>query len=283
VLSPRISRPHRTVARDVALPKLIHLWQHSRFPERASRWQVAAIEQYNHYGLYAASLQYADTVEANLDRIFAEDPAEYLPAVAGLYYCWVPLDQAERAHDVIDRAMRCVKDPATFPNLYYLQAMLYTRFLAPVDLTKAEELLERSLALLAELEIPESERQFWTVFTMNGLALVRVRQSRPREAVDLCRARLERLNAHFDPGRHRLHRSVLLYNIAQVYAQIGPFDEAIEYFGQTIAMDPNCSEFHNERGAVLFKLDRLVEAEADYLRAIDLSPPYPEMWINLGG
>jgi tetratricopeptide (TPR) repeat protein len=268
------------VARDVALPKLIHLWQHSSVPERALHWQVAAMHQYNHYGLYEASLQYAETVAANLDRIFADDPDNYILAVNSLYFCWVPLDQAARAREVLIRAIDRVTDPVELPRLYYLEAMLHARFLAPIDLARADELLERALALLADVDI--EDREFWTVFITNGLALVRVRQSRPQEAVALCRAGVERLNAHLDPGRHRLHRSVLLYNIAQVYAQIGPFEEAIDYFGQTMAMDPNYSEYYNERGALLFKLGRLDEAEADYLRAIELSPPYPEVWINLG-
>jgi tetratricopeptide (TPR) repeat protein len=273
---------HDSIAREVALPRLISYWQQSRFPERALRWQVAAMHQFNHDGLYEASLPYAAAVEANLDRLFAEDQAEYLLAVNGLYFCWVPLDRAEAANRVLDEAIGRIDDPAELPRLYYLQAMLHTRFLAPIDLANAEGLLDQALSIVAHAGFSDHERQFWTVFLMNGLALVRVRQRRAVEAVELCRAGAERLNEHLDPSRHRLHRSVLLYNIAQVYAQIGPVDKAIEYFGQTMAMDPNYSEYYNERGAVFFKLDRLEEAEADYRRAIELSPPYPEVWTNLG-
>jgi tetratricopeptide (TPR) repeat protein len=83
---------------------------------------------------------------------------------------------------------------------------------------------------------------------------------------------------HYDEA----NRSVLLFNIAQVHAQIGPYEDAIDYFGQAMAMDPNYSEYYNDRGAVYFKMGLLEHAERDYLAAIELSPPYPEVWTNLG-
>jgi predicted Zn-dependent protease len=57
---------------------------------------------------------------------------------------------------------------------------------------------------------------------------------------------------------------------------------AIDYFGQAMAMDPNYSEYYNDRGAVYFRMGLLEHAERDYLAAIELSPPYPEVWTNLG-
>jgi tetratricopeptide (TPR) repeat protein len=47
-------------------------------------------------------------------------------------------------------------------------------------------------------------------------------------------------------------------------------------------MDPNYSEYHNERGNIFLKVGRLEEARANYLRAIDPSPPYFEVFTNLG-
>jgi tetratricopeptide (TPR) repeat protein len=265
----------------VDLPRLIHYWQHSTQPARALRWRVVAVNVFNHLGLYEAAREHADEIEANLDAIAAEDSHQYLLAVNGLYFCWVTLGQAERARYMTENALGRL-DRSALPRVYYLVAMLYARFLEPQDLTMAEDYLRNALDLVADAELPEDDRQFMTVFLMNGLALVRVRQHRPEEALALCQVGLDRLRQHLDPNQHRLHRSVLLYNIAQVYAQIGPFDQALDYFSQTMELDPNYSEYYNERGAVYYKMGRLREAEADFVAAIRLSPPYAEVWVNLG-
>ena len=131
--------------------------------------------------------------------------------------------------------------------------------------------------------MPEGERHFRLGFQpRNGLAMIRNFQRRPQEAIELCRTGFAYLNEHLGADEHRLHRSILLYNTAQVYAAIGMAAEALEYYSATIAQDPNYSEYHNERASVLLQLDRLEEAEADYLRAIELSPPYFEVFTNLG-
>jgi tetratricopeptide (TPR) repeat protein len=263
------------------LPRLIHYWQQSRVPERARRWQVAAINIFNHRGLYRVSLDYADEVEADLDRIRAEDSERYLSAVNGLYFCRVTLDQADRARPVIEDSLDHI-DPSEQPHMLYLLAMLHARFLGQKDLETAERYLGRALELVAEVDLPDDDRHFMTVFLMNGLALIRVRQQRSEEAVALCQAGLRRLEDHLGSDVHRLHRSVLLYNIAQVYAQAGPYERALDYFGQTMEMDPNYSEYYNDRGSVYYKMGRFEEAEVDFRAAIGLSPPYPEVWINLG-
>jgi tetratricopeptide (TPR) repeat protein len=267
--------------RYVDLPRLIYYWQHSHEPERALRWQVNAINIFNHRGLYLVSLDYADEIEANLDRIPVDDTSYYIAAVNGLYFCRVTLDQAHRARKVTEDALGHI-DRSELPHMYYMLAMLHARYLGEKDLEKAEQYLGQALDVLAEVDLPADDYHFMSVFLMNGLALIRVRQGRSDDAVRLCQAGLERLERHLAPTRHLLHHSVLLYNIAQVYAQVGPYDRALEYLGQTIEMDPNYSEYYNDRGSVYYKLGRLEEAEADFLAAIRLSPPYPEVWVNLG-
>jgi tetratricopeptide (TPR) repeat protein len=274
--------PDDPAARDAQLPRLIDAWQRSSTPERALRWQLAAMARYNHAGLYEASLPYAADVVAGLDRLWASDRALYFGAVNILYFCYVPLDRADAMVAILEQALTRVDDAADTARYCYLLSMLHARFLQPPDQAAAEDLLQQALAVLAGAEMPEHERHFLTVFTMNGLAFVRLRQRRAQEALDLCATGIARLNEHLDPDRHRLHRSVLLFNIAQVHAQIGPFEDAIAYFTQAMAMDPNYSEYYNDRGAVHFKMDHPLEAESDYLRAIELSPPYGEVWTNLG-
>ncbi len=272
-------------AREMMLPRLIHsLEQSGASPSAILRLQVEAMHLYVHRGLYEAAMAYAPVVEPQLDQIYAVDPQLHDAAVNSLFFCYVPLGQPERAlrvlqEEMIDRA----DDPTYLPRLYYLMAMLHARFLPVHDLARAEEYLQLGLDLLANAPtLPPDRRAFLTVFTLNGLAFVRVRQRRPAEAIELCRNGIALLDKDLRPDQHRLHRSVLEYNIAQVFAQIGPYDEAIAHFTATMAMDPNYSEYYNERGNVYFKIGALGAAEADYKQAIDLSPPYPEVWTNLG-
>ncbi len=268
--------------REVLLPRLIDRWKRSDEPERALPWQVRAMHLFNHAGLYEASLGYAADVERGLDRLRATHSELYYPAVNALYFSYVPLGRADVARGLLEEASVHLDDRAQLPRLYYLLSMLHARFLAPTDLDRAEEYLARALDLVAEVDLAEGERHFLTVFLMNGLALVRLRQRRVDEALELCRDGVCLLNQHLSAEDHRLHRSVLLFNIAQVHAQIGPYEDALDYFGQAMAMDPNYSEYYNDRGSVYLKLDRLDEAERDYRRAIELSPPYAEVWTNLG-
>lgn len=278
--------PEAPAAREAALPRLIGAWQRSTTAERALPWQVDVMAHYNHEGLYEASLPYAAEVEAGLDRLWAEDRKLYFSAVDVLYFCYVPLDRAGAVRPILEQALTRIKGARDTVRYCYLLAMLHARFLKPADQATAERYLQRSLDLLesetARRELADDDRHFITAFTQNGLALVRLRQRRLAEALELCSAGVARLNEHLDPERHRLHRSVLLFNIAQVHAQIGPYEDAIDYFSQAMAMDPNYSEYYNDRGAVYFKMGLLEHAERDYLQAIELSAPYAEVWVNLG-
>jgi Flp pilus assembly protein TadD len=45
------------------------------------------------------------------------------------------------------------------------------------------------------------------------------------------------------------------------------YEEASAYSTEAMAMDPNYSEYYNERGNVYMEMERFDEAEWDYLRA----------------
>jgi tetratricopeptide (TPR) repeat protein len=269
-------------ARELEFPRLIDAWRRSDTPDRALRWELAMMSTHNHLGLYEVGLRYADAVEAGLETLYTACPADYFDAIRVLYFCYVSLDRAARVVELVDQALTRVTDPRTENEFCYLLAMLHARFLRPADLAAAEHLLARALDVLELPEIDVDDHHFLTVFTLNGLAFVRMRQGRVGEAIDLCAAGFARLDEHLDPDRHRLHRSVLLFNIAQVHAHVGPYEDAIDYLSQAMMMDPNYSEYYNDRGAVFFKIGRVEEAARDYRRAIELSPPYAEVWTNLG-
>ena len=279
-LDARLRADH--AARELEFPRLIDAWRRSDTPERALRWELSMMSTHNHVGLYEVGLRYADAVEAGLESLYAESPADYFDAIRVLYFCYVMLDRAPRVRELVEQGLERAQGPRAESEFCYLLAMLHARFLKPADLSAAERLLQRAVDVLDGPGLDEDDRHFLAVFTLNGLALVRMRQGRVEEAIELCSAGVQRLNEHLHSDRHRLHRSVLLFNIAQVHAQIGPLETALDYFTQAMAMDPNYSEYYNDRGAVYLKLGRLAEAEADFRRAIELSPPYAEVWTNLG-
>lgn len=265
------------------IPRLIRLWQRSNSPERALRWLVRAINVYDHDGLYEVAVRYAPEVEANFDRMFELDRRLHTLAVINVFFCYAALGQAEKAHHLLlTEGLPKVEDPLYRVDIHYFMAMLHARFLPRRDQDKANWHLDQALALIAELDTTEAQRHFLTVFVRNGLAYVRLKQGRADEGLALCRSGLAELDQYLPPSEHRLHRSVLLYNAAQVLGGIGRDAEAIEYLSRAMEMDPNYSEYYLERGGLFLKTERFDEAEQDLRRAIELSPPYQEAWTDLG-
>jgi tetratricopeptide (TPR) repeat protein len=263
--------------------RLVYLWQHSDTPERALRWMVRAVNVFDHDGLYEISFRYATQVEASLGQIFELDRRLHTVAVLNLFFCYAALGHAERALHVLGTdGLHKVADKAALVEINYFLAMLYARFLPHRDLELATDHLDRALALIPELAVSDERRYFLTVFMHNGLAYVRHRQGRPEEALQLCLSGFDELQQRLSPDAHRLHRSVLLYNAAQVLNALERHDETIDYLSRAMALDPNYPEYYAERGGLLLKLERPAEAERDLLRAIELSPPYTDVWTNLG-
>jgi tetratricopeptide (TPR) repeat protein len=279
----------RQVRRDVdamenRVPELIRFWLQSEYPQHATVWQAFALGRYNHRGFYEDALTFADAVLENLDRI-ADLPGGFTRwnLVGSIFGSLVTVGDVERAYRVVkEKAYDRIADPTDRARICYIMAMLHGRFLPERDLEKAEAYLAEGLTYLDDPAVEPEDRHFLYVFLNNGLALIRHRQGRPAEAVTLCEDGFAHLKEHIAEDRYRLHRSVLLYNIAQVYMATREYETALRYFAGAMEMDPYYSEYFNERGNALLKLGRLDEAIADYREAIRLSPPYPEVWINLG-
>ncbi len=267
---------------ELNLPQLIRYWLLSNQPEKALKYQLEACFICTRRGFYEDGLVYGEAALAQLERYCPEDIQKRFILYSKLYGCYATLKRPLQALQVIETAITKLDVPEYLFQSYYMIAMLYARHLPNRDLAKAEEYLQRGLEELARANLPKHTKLFYTAFNQNGLALIRHRQGRFQEAVELCRSYYEQLNTQLKPDEHLLHRSVLLYNIAQIYASIEPYEEAITYFTNAIAIDPNYSEYYNERGNVYVKMGYLEKALNDYLKAIELSPPYSEVWSNLG-
>jgi tetratricopeptide (TPR) repeat protein len=237
-----------------------------------------------HFGYYQDALRYLPAARENL-HVFDGPDAFYTRSrlLTNMRVVLVTNDRAEEARVLLEtEGLGRLSDPVQRARVLYLLSMIHARHHPVRDLDRADACLQQALKELEGAAMESQERLFLTGFLLNGLALVRMRQGDADQAATLTHQNYERLEQNLPPGRHRLHRSILLYNAGQVYARTGRHDEAVRHFSAAMEMDPNYSEYYNDRGNVLLAMGRLEEAERDYLRAIELSPPYPEVWFNLG-
>jgi len=270
------------LVREARLPELIEAWNEAD-PERALQYQVEAFSLYTKHGFYRDALRYGEAVHPHIERFCGTDESLRMKLVNKFFGCLAVFGEPERALEIIEtEGFRKIAEPGKRSALHYLAAMIYARYLPEKDLDRAVDHLEQGLGAINRAEMDDADRHFQTAFNRNGLALIRHFQKRSEEAIALCEESLERLRSHLDEEEHALHKSVLVYNIAQVYRSLGRDDEALEHYSRVIELDPGYSEYYNERGGIYLKQGRLAEAEQDFLRAIELSPPYPEVWTNLG-
>lgn len=268
------------------LPKLVQAARLAGKPEKTLRWQAEAFSHYTFLGLYRDAWTYGEPVVAQLEEYVGSDELRRFKMLNKTFGCVGALGEpdalAQLPDFLIREGLECLEEPAYRGGVHYMLSMLHGRYLPDLDLDLAERHLEFGLEELKTSRQPEASRQFQIAFNRNGLALVRFRQGRAQEAIDLCRHARENLDRYLPDDQQRLHRSVLLYNIGQVYSSLGEDREAVEHLNQAIELDPEYSEYYNDRGMLHFKAGRLTEAREDYLRAIRFSPPYPEVWTNLG-
>jgi tetratricopeptide (TPR) repeat protein len=273
------------IQKQVHFSELIRLWNKAGRPDKVLHLRYFAMALYLHMGLYEDVLRYGKgLVQMAAEHAFEDVDLRWRIAIKFLNGCMgsqKPQEGLELAHQA-EKDLAPHVSSAQRVELWYVMAMFYARFLKPRDFTKGEEYLDRGLAEIEHAGLSSEEYHFQSVFNRNGVAMIRTFQGRHLDALELCRSGLARMNAHIPIDRHRLHRSVLVYNAAQVYAAVGDLDKAIEYYSTAIAMDPNYSEYYNERGNLFLQQERFQEAQADYLQAINLGPPYFEVFVNLG-
>ncbi|HEX4964283.1 MAG TPA: tetratricopeptide repeat protein [Thermoanaerobaculia bacterium] len=271
-------------------PEVLRLWKIAERPNKVFEWQYKALLAFNTLGLYVDAIRYGESAREYFKRAVNQQSIHARSLRWGIFFklfmCYLginALDTAQRlAKEDIPADDGDGQEAAMRVRVSYLMAMLHARYLPVRDFSTGEQYLELGLTYLSKATLPESERYFLRAFNRNGLAMIRSFQGHHQEALDLCWGAWELLDKHLDSTKHRLHRSVLLYNMAQVYTHTQSFDLAIEHYSAAMRMDPNYSEYYNERGNLLLKLGRLDEADWDYRRAIALGPPYFEVWSNLG-
>ncbi|HEX5119686.1 MAG TPA: tetratricopeptide repeat protein [Pseudonocardiaceae bacterium] len=191
------------------------------------------------------------------------------------------LGRPEQAEDLYLEALSHTDRPAVHMQAAYATGMLYTRHHQPDrrDHHRAKGLLHQAIAF-AQLVFEGKERLFHTVFNRNGLALVETHLGNLPEALRLVTDGLALLDRELAPDEHRLHRSVLRHNRAQVLVALGRLDEALADYEAVIHADPHYPEYHFDRANLLHRLGRDQEALAEYDTTIALGPPFPEAHYN---
>jgi TolB-like protein len=76
--------------------------------------------------------------------------------------------------------------------------------------------------------------------------------------------------------------SLVLVNVAQVYASLGEWDEAARLLTASVGLDPLFPAAHEWLGYMRERAGRIVEAEAEHRRVLDISPTYPYAHFSLG-
>lgn len=239
----------------------------------------------NHYGYYHESASFADMVLPHLDTIVGDDENARWNYIGNLFQGIVTTGAEQFALDLLlTHAEPRLSRPDIRARMHYLLSMAYLRYTRTPDLSKAEEHILQAAASIdaAKPQIAAEDYSFLKVFIDNGLAFLRVRQGRQAEALSLCQSGYALLTHELGDERHRLHRSVLQYNTAQVYAMLNRGDDALEHYRKSIEMDPYYSEYYNEVGNILQRAERYEEAHAMYDLAIEYSAPYPEVHYNRG-
>lgn len=72
------------------------------------------------------------------------------------------------------------------------------------------------------------------------------------------------------------------YNIGNLYADLGEFENAIESYQQAIKLDPTLSKPHNNLGLAYAAVGKMNEAAAEFAKAVWLKPDYADAHYNLG-
>jgi len=240
---------------------------------------------YNHFGYYYESSTMLNAVLPFFNDIVQDNQLSRWDYIGNLFQGQVTTGNAPFALQLIEEyAVPYITEPELLAKMHYLISMIHLRYLPEQSIPLAEKHITLSAEHVeqAQGKIKQEDYYFLKVFISNGLAFLRVRQGRAEEAARMCNDGYQFLTEKLGEEQHQLHRSVLLYNAAQVYVMMGDAQTALKYYQQTIQLDPYYSEYYNETGNLYQQLEDFEQANRFYSQAIQFSAPYPEIHFNQG-
>jgi tetratricopeptide (TPR) repeat protein len=240
---------------------------------------VAAIDECFARGCYEAVAELAERGRRMVNR--AERPKPYWSLTHKLGVCLSYLERGEEAMRYFAEIRRVSTDGDVHMHNSYQMAMLYTRHL-PKDAHDEDQALEwvnNSIAISDRHPDPKW-RVFFGAFARNARALVEVHRNDPDAALALVNEAIQMTDIDLGPDEQLLHRSVLVYNRAQVLAAKGDHAAALQDYHEVISRDPEYGDYYFERATVYRAAGQYREALADYGTSIRLSPPFHEAHYN---
>jgi tetratricopeptide (TPR) repeat protein len=254
--------------------------EHGTDPAGAGLTAVAAAcEDCFGLGCYDAALDLA--IRGRELAAGAADQHPYWTLTYKAGACLSTLRQGTFGLDYFDELRRVTANPDTHMVACYATAMLHTRYLPAGnhDEYRALEWVNTAIAI-ADRHPDPHKRVFFGAFMRNARALVELHRADPRAALALVNEAIAITDADLGPDEQLLHRSVLLFNRAQVLNVLGDYEGSLRDYDVVISRDPEYGEYYFERAGVRRAAGRHEEALADYAAAIALSPPFHEARYN---
>ncbi|WP_374010304.1 tetratricopeptide repeat protein [Leifsonia sp. LS-T14] len=167
----------------------------------------------------------------------------------------------------------------------YGRSMLYARHHRDGfrDLGMAEACLQEAFDIIRTLSPAMRETDeavFEEVFNRNGFALILFRRGDVDGALDLLRWGIDRLTKTTE--RVAIHRSVLIYNLAQCYNQIGDLRAAVDTYRRLLEVDPYMAEYRLEAAKSLSATGQHEDALEQCQIAVELDDNLAVSWRGLG-
>lgn len=240
---------------------------------------LAAVEETFDLGCYEATLELANRGRELVAD--ADKPNPYWSFTSKVGACLSYLKRGARGFTYFDELRRITTNPDVHMNCCYMMAMLYTRHLPPGDHdeTRALEWVNTAIAL-ADRHPDPHRRIFIGAFMRNARALVELHRGDPEASLALVNEAIAMTDKDLGPDEQLLHRSVLLYNRAQVLNAMGDFPGSLRDYDLVISRDPEYGDYYFERAGVRRSAGQYDGALADYAMAIKLSPPFHEAHYN---
>lgn len=186
------------------------------------------------------------------------------------------------AAEFLYRRWRSMGSPMESTSANYGLAMLYLRHHPSYarDMEIAIDLLNESYQQLNTL--PDSEEVlFRRIFNRNGYALVLFRIGRLSEAIEFLEHGIQQL--HSIAGQKScMHKSVLIYNLAQCYTSQNRVDEAVSQLKDLLIIDPYYPEYHLEIARLYIQQEQYCDATREIERSIQLDDAITESYGLLG-
>ncbi|PNI08652.1 hypothetical protein CXX84_08605 [Arthrobacter sp. AFG7.2] len=256
--------------------------------EQALLAMLPASSRKDHAGhIVSAAFDYVNSGDAwtalNLGHLLQD--VEQSPRVWNLMaIAHAMVDETVQAEYYYDR-WSTSEDPLDAIRALYGKAMLYARHhpdgLRSLD--RSEELLNEAYALVQQLDAQQRSDDrvvFDEVFNRNGYALILFRRGQVDEAIRLLRWGIKRLTQTGE--KVAIHRSVLIYNLAQCYKQTGNLTAAIATYTELLDVDPYMPEYHLEAAKCHASAGNFGAALSACREAVDLDDNLASAWGMIG-